>query len=352
MSFFTQALLFWNNKKNKRDMPWKGIKDPYKIWLSEIILQQTRVEQGWAYYEKITKRFPSIQQLAAAKDEEVFKLWEGLGYYSRCRNLLFTARYISNNLNGKFPVLFEEVLQLKGVGGYTAAAICSFAYDAPHAVVDGNVMRVIARYLGIETPIDTAEGKKKFQHLADLMLDDKQPGKYNQAIMDFGATICKPKLPLCVECPLSDQCVALKNNQVQQLPVKSKKLTIIDRYFVYLIIKTPSGYLCRKRKSGDVWAQLHEFVLLELDNKETPNEILTSGKLNKLLSVPFKVKEHSDWIMQRLTHRRMHAIFLHLETKQSVGLQDYEVVKDKKMAFLAFPKIIQQYLKERKQFDE
>ena len=189
---FSRILQKWNREKNTRQMPWKGEKDPYKIWLSEIILQQTRVEQGLNYYNNFIKTFPDVHKLAKAPEEKIFKLWEGLGYYTRCRNLIASARYISKELKGKFPDTYEEIKALKGVGPYTAAAISSFAFNLPHAVVDGNVFRVLARIFGISTPIDSTEGKKKFTELANKLLDKKQPGFYNQAIMDFGAVICKP----------------------------------------------------------------------------------------------------------------------------------------------------------------
>src|SRR5688572_13533166 len=219
LSKFPAILIRWNKHQNVRQMPWKGEKDPYKIWLSEIILQQTRVDQGLKYYEKFVSHFPNIRQLAAAKDEKIYKLWEGLGYYSRCRNLIVTARFISKNLNGKFPDTFEDILALKGVGHYTASAIASFAYNFPHAVVDGNVFRVLSRIFGIKKPTDSTEGKKLFSQLAFELLDKKQPGIYNQALMDFGAVICKP-YPLCSICVFKDQCFAFKNDLVNQLPIK------------------------------------------------------------------------------------------------------------------------------------
>src|SRR5579859_1431456 len=194
---FTKTLLGWNSSGNFREMPWKGEKDPYKVWLSEVILQQTRVQQGWAYYEKFINAFPTIKDLAAALEQKVFKLWEGLGYYSRCRNLIATARKISDEYNGRFPHTYEEILALKGVGPYTAAAIASFAYNLPHAVVDGNVVRVLARFFGITTAADTTSGKKQFAELATALLDPSQAGIYNQAIMDFGATVCTPRNPQC-----------------------------------------------------------------------------------------------------------------------------------------------------------
>ena len=233
-AYFTHRLLQWNSTENNRQMPWKGEKDPYKIWLSEIILQQTRVEQGLAYYNRFIEKFPSIDKLATAPETTVFKLWEGLGYYSRCKNLIATAKHISEELKGKFPDAYMDILNLKGVGPYTASAIASFAYNLPHAVVDGNVMRVLARYFAIDTPIDSTEGKNYFTILANKLLDKNQASFYNQAIMDFGATVCKPQLPLCPTCPLQKECVAYKNNAVQGYPVKEGKL----------VKKTPMVLLC------------------------------------------------------------------------------------------------------------
>ena len=199
---FTNKLLQWNKRENIRSMPWKGEKDPYKIWISEIILQQTRVQQGVAYYNRFIKAWPTIKSLAKATEQEVYKLWEGLGYYSRCRNLIASAKYINDELGARFPEKYEDILSLKGIGDYTAAAIASFAFNQPYAVVDGNVFRVLARFFGIKTPVDTTEGKKLFRKLANELIDKKNPGEYNQAIMDFGAVVCKPVLPKCNECPL------------------------------------------------------------------------------------------------------------------------------------------------------
>jgi A/G-specific adenine glycosylase len=219
---FTEILMKWHKQHNSREMPWKGEKDPYKIWLSEIILQQTRVAQGWQYYTNFITRYPTIGQLAKAPDQEVFKLWEGLGYYNRCKNLLFTARQIVNEKNSIFPNQYEDLLALKGVGPYTAAAIASFAYNLPYAVVDGNVFRVLSRYFGIDDPIDSAKGKQVFTELAGKVLWKKEAGLYNQAIMDFGATVCKPFAPACSICPLQKYCRAFKEGRVNQLPVKEK----------------------------------------------------------------------------------------------------------------------------------
>ena len=234
---FTQLLLNWNRDENHRPMPWKGEKDPYKIWLSEVILQQTRVEQGWTYYEKFLKNFPTIFQLAAAKDEKVFKLWEGLGYYNRCKNLLFTARHIVKEFKGKFPDSYEGLLLLKGVGPYTASAIASFAYNLPHAVVDGNVFRVFSRFYGIATPIDTKEGIETFNKIAAENLSKTQAGIYNQALMDFGATVCKPMAAQCPSCVMQKKCIAFTENQVNLLPVKLKSIQKKNRFFDFFIFK-------------------------------------------------------------------------------------------------------------------
>src|SRR5258705_4088207 len=222
---FSRILMAWNRKKNKREMPWKGEKDPYKIWLSEIILQQTRVEQGLKYYENFIMAFPTIEKLAKAKEERVYKLWEGLGYYSRCKNLMITARNIVNNYNGKFPDDYEQIIKLKGIGPYTASAIASFAFDQPFAVVDGNVFRVLARVFGIKKAIDLPDGKRHFNDLAGRLLDKKNPGIYNQAIMDFGATVCKP-IPNCTHCPFNKVCKARLNDSIEELPIKLKKLSV------------------------------------------------------------------------------------------------------------------------------
>ena len=249
---FTSTLLHWHAKDNTREMPWKGEKDPYKIWLSEIILQQTRVEQGLAYYNRFISTYPTVFDLAKAKDQTVFKLWEGLGYYNRCRNLLATAKEIVKTFNGKFPNDYETLLTLKGVGPYTAAAIASFAFNAPHAVLDGNVFRVIARYEGIDVPTDTTAGKKIFETRAAALLDKKRAGLYNQAIMDFGATVCKPMAPNCNACPLQKTCVAHATAQVNQIPIKEKQLVKnipeehIPKAHHWLILH--GRYVCLARK--------------------------------------------------------------------------------------------------------
>lgn len=244
-------------------MPWKGATDPYRIWLSEIILQQTRVGQGWAYYERFLARFPTLAELAAAPDDEVMKLWEGLGYYARARNLLHTAREIMNRHGGQFPDTYEGLLALKGIGPYTAAAIASFAFQQPHAVVDGNVFRVLARYFDIDILPDSQQGKKLFRQLADLLIDPGQPAAFNQAIMDFGATVCTPAQPACMFCPMREDCQAWLTGQVDQLPRRSVKPEKKIRYFHYFHLRENGRTWIQKRVARDIWKGLYELPLLE-----------------------------------------------------------------------------------------
>ncbi len=228
--------MLWHRNQNRRSMPWKGEPDPYRIWLSEIILQQTRVEQGTAYYEKFILGFPTIRELALAPEKEVFKYWEGLGYYSRCRNLIATAKKIIEEYNGRFPSSYSEILALPGVGPYTAAAIASFAFSLPFAVVDGNVERVLSRYFGISTPTQSAAGKKLYNAIASDLLDKDHPALYNQAIMDFGATVCKPRNPLCDQCVHSENCQAFQHRWVNKLPIKKSVAPPRKKRWYYIIL--------------------------------------------------------------------------------------------------------------------
>jgi A/G-specific adenine glycosylase len=340
---FKKILLKWNREKNSRAMPWKGEKDPYKIWLSEIILQQTRVEQGLDYYNRFIKEFPDINKLAKEPDKKVFKMWEGLGYYSRCRNLLVTARYISKERKGKFPDSYEEIKSLKGVGPYTAAAISSFAFNLPYAVVDGNVFRVLSRIFGIKTPVDTTEGKKIFSSLAEELLDKKQPGIYNQAIMDFGAVICKPA-PLCHACPFNKTCFAFLNNSIDRLPVKGKKIIIKDRWFYYFIVECNGEFYIHQRSGKDIWNQLYEFYLIE-ENKKLKSKVLNDRLKNfgSLLNSPAEI----ILPFQQLSHQRIHASFMHLQLKQKPPfLNEGQWVKKTRLKQFAFPGIIREFMKD------
>lgn len=331
-------------------MPWKGEKKPYRIWLSEIILQQTRVEQGIGYYHRFVEQYPTIQDLAKAPDQQVFKLWEGLGYYNRCRNLLHTAREIVQQRNGIFPDTYEELLALKGVGPYTAAAIASFAYNLPYPVVDGNVYRVLARFCGIDTPSDSTEGKKIFNDLADQMLDKKVPALYNQAIMDFGATVCKPMAPLCSACPLQNGCAALATGKVNQLPVKEKTLQRRTRFFNYFILEYRQKIWVQQRTAKDIWQNLFEFYLVESEKQIRWDIPLIQNWLKDQLSIHDAIILHkAEPVVQQLTHQQIKGQFIHIQLKQkpaSLKTGDWENAA--RIKELAFPKLINSYLQHLK----
>ncbi len=343
---FTRKLMKWNRDCNRRAMPWKGEKDPYKIWLSEIILQQTRVEQGLDYYHRFVSAFPTIADLAAAPQQKVFKLWEGLGYYTRCKNLLATASYIDTEKSGVFPNTYEAILALKGIGPYTAAAIGSFAFNLPHAVTDGNVLRVLARYFGISTPIDSSAGKKLFNELANQLLDKKQPGLYNQAIMDFGATVCKPQQPLCATCPQKKECHAFQNDKVKELPVKEKQLKKKTRWLYYLVVDINGEVLIQKRSSKDIWENLYEFVLIESASAIEPGEKHFRPLLEKKLgSKSFQIRSISPVFRQQLTHQTINGQFIDLQINTvPSALKTYERIKKSMLKDYPFPKFITAYL--------
>jgi A/G-specific adenine glycosylase len=345
---FTTTLLNWHTKDNTREMPWKGEKDPYKIWLSEIILQQTRVEQGLAYYNRFIETYPTVFDLAKAKEQTVFKLWEGLGYYNRCRNLLATAQVIVTNYKGIFPNDYETLLTLKGVGPYTAAAIASFAFNAPHAVLDGNVYRVIARYEGIDVPTDSTTGKKIFEERAATLLDKKRAGLYNQAIMDFGATVCKPMAPNCNACPLQKTCVAHATAQVNQLPIKEKQLVKKERRFYYFLLQVQDEIWVAERQHKDIWQGLYEFYLLDAGKKMLWNETSVAAFLKEQLGVSsIKLLQRSIDIKQQLTHQVITAQFIRVAlTKKPSSMTAGKWQKISKLKVLPFPKLINQYFSE------
>ena len=344
---FTKLLLKWHKTQNFREMPWKGEKEPYRIWLSEVILQQTRVEQGWAYYEKFVAAFPTIHDLASASEQQVFKLWEGLGYYSRCRNLIATAKKIDSEYNGRFPSTYDEILALKGIGPYTAAAIASFAFDLPHAVVDGNVTRVLARYFGISTPIDTTSGKRQFAEMAAALLDPQHAAAYNQAIMDFGATVCMPRNPQCTACVQRTECIALNQGLTTQLPVKEKSILKKQRYFNYFIVETPDDKIyIRKRKPKDIWEDLYEFILYETNDLLWPEELLRSDFARQLFDgQSLTVRHISKVYRQELSHQTLQGQFITISLpKPLTALNDYLLVPRSQLAEYPFPKFINAWL--------
>jgi len=301
---FSNRLIYWY-LQNDRDLPWRKTKNPYFIWLSEIMLQQTRVHQGLSYYITFTKEFPTVFDLAKASESKVLKLWQGLGYYSRARNLHYSAKYIANELDGKFPSTYEEIKKLKGVGDYTASAISSICFDESQAVVDGNVYRVLSRYFGIKTPINSSAGIKEFKELAQTLIDPKQPGSYNQAIMDFGALHCKPQNPLCENCPLNDSCIALAEKTIKQLPVKEQKIKIRKRYFNYLVfISDDNKTMLSERKGKGIWQGLYEFPLIETE-KGISKEELSLQISEKENIVLFNENE----VVHKLSHQHLYTKF-------------------------------------------
>jgi A/G-specific adenine glycosylase len=344
--FFTQKLLEWF-ATNHRPLPWKGEKNPYKIWLSEIILQQTTVRQGMPYYERFVAKYPTVKDLADAPEDDVMKLWEGLGYYSRARNLHATAKHITYALNASFPNTYDSILTLKGVGSYTAAAIASFAYDLPHAVVDGNVYRVLSRFFGIETPVDSTPAKKEFTGLANSLLDKNRPADFNQAMMDFGATQCTPNNPQCHICPLQSECRAFKKDRVFVLPIKSKKLIKKERFFNYLVINQGDVVYIRKRTGKDIWQDLYEFLLIETSELIENLENTEGVGYSEFPISNFKLLSKSQPYKQLLTHQKIIAVFWELEAPPQYFLdsQCFLKIEREKLTNFAFPKIIDTYMK-------
>ncbi len=341
--YFTAELLNWHHNDNDRSLPWKSEKDPYKIWLSEIILQQTRALQGLPYYINFTTTYPTIHHLAAAKDEDVFRIWQGLGYYNRCKNMLATARFVANELNGQFPGTYDDIVALKGIGPYTAAAIASFAYGLPHAVVDGNVYRVLSRYFAIDTPVDTTEGKKQFAQLAqDLMAADSSSA-YNQAIMDLGATVCSPRNPSCALCALQKNCIAYKQGMTTMLPVKSKKVQVATRYFNYLVLEKDGKIWLRKRGSKDIWENLHEPLQIETQ-KLVDRSAFTA--LPDVALLGLKEINYAGKDTQRLTHRIIISSFFTADVPGELILPEDGRWTDKKdMNKIAYPKTVLDFFK-------
>jgi A/G-specific adenine glycosylase len=342
--FFQQQLLDWY-RPEARPLPWKGIQNPYHIWLSEIILQQTRVEQGRDYYLRFVEAYPRIEDLAAAPDDEVMKLWEGLGYYSRARNLLSAARYVVDELGGAFPTTYTQIRQLKGVGPYTAAAIASFAFNLPHAVVDGNVFRVLSRFFGIATPQDSTEGKKQFAQLAESLLDVNQAARYNQAIMDFGATVCLPRAPKCSQCPLRGACVALHEQRVAELPVKSKKILKSERYFHYFLLNYAGKIFIQKREEKDIWMHLYQFPLWESTHLDLRSDAV-KARLSENWHLTTQVRQSSKVFQQVLTHQLVLVRFWELDLNELPEMipQNWILIPREDLGKYAFPKVIDRYL--------
>ncbi|WP_418991919.1 A/G-specific adenine glycosylase [Alistipes sp.] len=343
MERIAPLLLDWYARRG-RDLPWRRTRDPYRIWLSEVILQQTRVAQGMAYYFRFTERFPDVRSLAAAGEDEVLKLWQGLGYYSRARNLHAAARQVVEAFGGAFPRTAEEVRTLRGVGEYTAAAICSAAFDLPCAVVDGNVYRVLARLFDLAVPIDTTEGKRAFAELARLQLDEKRPGLYNQAIMDFGALQCTPAQPDCEGCPFGGQCLARAAGTVGERPVKQGRTRVRDRWFNYLHVTCGGKTLLRRREERDIWQGLYEFPLIETDRAADYAVCAHTPLFRELCGDGARLVRSVAMLRHQLSHQTIHAVFHRIETPQLSPAAEALAVDTASVGEYAVPRLIDRYL--------
>lgn len=345
MDFFTQQIHHWYSNF-KRDLPWRNTSDPYYIWLSEIILQQTRVNQGWAYYTSFTEAFPSVKDLANASEDQVLKLWQGLGYYSRARNLHYTAQYIVDHYQGKFPATYRGLLLLKGIGEYTAAAIASISFQEEVPAVDGNVYRVLSRYFGISEPTDTTTGKKIFMQLAKTLIKGTNPGMHNQAMMEFGALQCTPLKPNCPECPLNSHCFAYSNQKQGELPVKSKKTKQRNRYFNYFVLINDDSTWIRKRTNKDIWKNLYEFPMIETPSEMNLETLFSLEEVKGLLKVPFVIENTQDWKIHLLTHQRIYFRILIIRLLQDMTMpQEYIQISKADIFNFAVPKLLETHLK-------
>jgi len=346
----TPTLIQWYGD-NKRDLPWRKTFDPYKIWLSEVILQQTRVDQGMEYYLRFVDQFANINDLAKASEEEVLKLWQGLGYYSRARNLHHTAKVIANTFNGVFPDTYEGLLQLKGIGPYTAAAIASISFGKAHPVLDGNVARVISRLFGISDPVNESIGKNKIEKILSSLIDKSDPGTFNQAVMEFGALHCTPKNPSCENCPLLSKCEAHVNGLVKSLPYKSKKVKVTQRFFNYFLIKLYKKgqhqiYL-HKRTGKDIWLGLYDFPMIETDEFMSTDKLMQTREWNTLFAgnQPHLVSASENYKHQ-LTHRQIIACFYEMEIQHELksNANDFILVPEKDVHKYPLPRLIDRYL--------
>lgn len=331
--------------QNKRDLPWRKTHEPYQIWLSEIMLQQTRIEQGLPYYYKFIEAYPTVFDLANAPADEVLKLWQGLGYYSRARNLHETAKYVAFELNGSFPDSYKSLLKLKGVGDYTASAIASICYNEPVAVVDGNVYRVLSRIFGIDTPINSTAGIKEFKSLATELLDKKDPATFNQAIMEFGALHCKPQNPKCDSCPFNDICLALKNDRIKELPVKLKKNKVKKRYFNYLVFNFNDDKTILEQRTGKgIWNGLYQFPLVETEKLVQEEELVVLDDFKE--SVPNSGIELELFNEVPVVHKLSHQhLFTRFWLVNSNDLQENSVSLEKIMDY-PVPVLIENFLNE------
>ncbi len=343
---FIDEVIGWY-QKNKRDLPWRSSRDPYIIWLSEIILQQTRVEQGMPYFYRFAGKYPTVADFATADEGEILNLWQGLGYYSRGRNMHKTAQMVMEEHNGCFPQKYDDLIRLKGIGEYTAAAISSFTANEARAVVDGNVFRLLARYFGIDEVINSSKGKKIFTDLANQLIDKKNAGLSNQAMMEFGSLQCKPQNPDCPTCPLRPGCFAYNHKKISTLPVKMKKSASKNRYFNYIVASIDRKILISKRGQGDIWQNLHEFPLFETDQPVSPSELIVSDEFRDLFGQQVVIHSVHGPVKHILSHQKLHARFIVIRNfEESFKKQKtWFYVSFSELEALAQPKLIFAFLK-------
>lgn len=347
MNYLQETLLNWF-AENRRNLPWRDHPTPYQVWISEVILQQTRVNQGYDYYLRFVKKWPTVTDLAAATEEEVLKMWQGLGYYSRARNLHQCARQVVEQYGGEFPADYDKLLKLKGIGAYTAAAIASIAFNLPHAVVDGNVYRVLSRLFDIDTPININEGQTLFAKIANEQLNREQPGLHNQALMEFGALHCTPQNPNCLLCPLQAQCIAFERQTVMQRPVKLQKLKVKTKYLNYLVIRVKDSIYLRKRSDKGIWRNLYDFPCIESDLPMTVEEVISSEAFQQLIDGnPFTVTKTSPIFTHKLTHRTLLAQFIEIKVSQEllrIETKGLLLTPERDLGNYPIPRLIDLYL--------
>lgn len=341
---FAQEIITWY-QQYKRDLPWRHTTDPYIIWLSEVILQQTRVEQGLPYFHRFVTHYPTVAHFAVADEDAILNDWQGLGYYSRARNMHHTAQLVMELHQGIFPKSYQELLNLKGIGEYTAAAISSFAANEARAVVDGNVFRLLSRYFGIDEPINTTKGKKIFTQLANELMIPAKAGLYNQALMEFGALQCRPKNPLCESCPLRASCVAFMEKRQAELPVKLKKLKVKERFFNYIVVRSGDKVLMRKRGPKDIWQNLHEFPMLEAEKLFSPDELVQQPWVLQHFGSAIRIKSIKGPVKHLLTHQKLWAQFIEIELPNSFDpAPDWFFASHDNLKKLAQSKLIFEFL--------
>lgn len=346
MDEYRKALTVWYNH-SKRELPWRNSRNPYEIWVSEVIMQQTRVQQGTSYYHNFLISFPDVESLANAKEEEVLKVWQGLGYYSRARNMHFAAKTILSEHKGKFPDDYDSLKKLKGIGDYSAAAIASIAFGLPYAVVDGNVYRVLSRLFGITTPIDTSTGKKEFYRVAQMLLDTDDPGEFNQALMEFGAIHCLPNQPLCLNCPLSMKCHAFINQSVAILPVKSKQIRQRARYLNYLYVLQSEGIFLEQRGAKDIWRNMYQLPLIETTMPTSAEEIICSGQWKTIFAnLNFTIEKIFPEQVHLLTHQKLYIRFFSVRLEDGVYPEHLVFVDQADLARLPVPKPVENFLRQ------